>query len=110
MEVQRKLLCHACGSIWVLEKVNSVSDRPTAHCPACGEPMLRPVKSSFEAYTADCFKTYGKELTLMLAQDWARNLTGERTYFSSVVEYILWRVMLDEDTGCVCCSLSQGGA
>src|SRR5687768_4561907 len=109
MEPTLKYLCHSCGTICAIERINKMNDAPTMYCPACGEPALGPTKTSFEAFFADCFRPYGMRLTNLLAVDWAANRHQEREFWPALIDYIRWRVDLEEDTGCPCCSLSQAG-
>lgn len=101
-------LCHACGQIHSIKSHNDLNDAPIMHCPACGAPSLAPTGNSFDAYFADCFKHMGVRMIDLMKNEWVLNATGERTFFPSLISYIMWRVNLTEDTGCVCCSVTGG--
>jgi NAD-dependent SIR2 family protein deacetylase len=90
METIHKFRCDACGQIINIEVVQRLVNDTPGYCPFCGEPTLRPTRTSFNALQAPCFTGIDPKLTQLLYEVWRS--CDPRVVATNFVDY--WRQQL----------------
>ncbi len=92
MDYQGKLyLCDECSQMIRIHIECETSTLPMVHCPVCGTPTLRHVRSTLsDVLTGTHLNEYGMPLRTLMYQMWKRHLQDETRVlpkYSRFVDY-----------------------
>lgn len=91
-------LCHACGGVCSIARVNTINRHVPQFCPLCGERhQLTRVRSSFDWHTARCFQGLPKHILQTLAEVWGANVFNEQEDYPLLRDYVAmrWQAIAD---------------
>lgn len=91
-------LCHECGGVCTIARVNTLNRHTIQFCPLCGaRHSLERTRSSFDWQRARCFQGMPAHMLQTLAEVWGANVFNEQEEWPIFRDYVRmrWQAFMD---------------